>query len=282
MIPGIRHDLLCLSVILLTLLCGQARAEDRAVTVAGTGEVLAKPNCLQIDVRASAAAELTGDAVVKYQDALRRVRGAITKLDVKNLTIEERDLSLTSGSDDGGQQVVFVGQPQPAAAKPNIHITRSLRLLVRGIDKMPEAEVMNTISALLDAAKDAGASVGKHQNPNVYQPMMEDGGAASVAYFVVEHPEELREQAYRKAFDEAKKRGERLAKLAGAELGGVVTIDEEENAMVTHVYGYGTPTADNAATRLSSSKLIDIPVRVTLRVRFALHDTNAEKGSGRK
>ncbi|MGH7134493.1 MAG: SIMPL domain-containing protein, partial [Pirellulales bacterium] len=97
--------------------------------------------------------------------------------------------------------------------------------------------------------------------------------------FVVEHPEELREQAYRKAFEEAKKRGERLAKLAGAHLGHVVTIDEEGDGMVTHVY-YGAQTTDNHRTRLSSSKLIDIPVTVTLRVRFALHDTNAEKGSG--
>lgn len=255
-------------------LCIPLAAEDRAVTVLGTGEVMAKPDCLEIEVRAAAAAELTGDAVVKYRDSLRRVRSSITKLGMKNLTIEERSLRVTSGVEQSEDGPVFVVQGQPAAGpKPEVHITRSLRLLVRGIDKLPEGDIVETISKLLDAAKDAGADVGKLPGSNVYENMMVTSSGNSVAHFLVEHPEELREQAYHKAFEAASSRAARLAKLANARLGQVLTIDEVETSQVVHVYGQ---SHEDGADRLTADGLTEIPVRVSLRVRFSLANNNDE------
>ncbi|HEV3342830.1 MAG TPA: SIMPL domain-containing protein [Pirellulales bacterium] len=263
-------------------------ADEPGITVLGTGEVLAKPDLLEIDVRASAEAELTGDAVVKYDDTLRRIRGAFAKLQMKELTVDERELNIASGAAvTGGLAAVMVGQ-NTAPAKANFHITRSLRLAVRQIDKRPEADVIATISKLLDAAKDAGATVGKEDGSAALLQMMgRTGGPSSVVHFVVEHPEELREKAYQKAFDEATARATRLAKLAHARLGRAVSIEEVaatvakeagiQERMVSAVYGLETGGSDD--TRLSSDKLIDIPVRVTLRVRFAIEGAAPEKGS---
>ena len=202
-------------------------AEEPGITVIGTGEVLAKPNLLEIEVRASAEAELTGDAVVKYGDTLRRIRGAFAKLQMKELTVEERELNIASGAEAaGGLAAVMVGQNK-TTAKANVHITRSLRLSVHNIEKLPEADVIATISKLLDTAKDSGATVGKEGNAALLQMMGRGDGPSSVVHFVVE---------------------------------------------------YGIETAGSDDARLSSDKLIDIPVRVTLRVRFAIDNATPEKG----
>ena len=270
---------LCGAVLVTCLVSLAGAAEEEGIVVFGSGEVMAKPNLLEIEVRASGQAELTGDAVVKYDDALRRIRGAFTKLQMKELTVEERELSIASGGEaTGGAGVVMIAQ-NTTPAKPQFHITRCLRLAVRKIDKQPEAEVMATISKLLDTAKDAGATVGKEGGTAaVLQMMGQGGGPSPVVHFAVEHPEELLEKAYQKAFDEATARAKRLAKLANSRLGKALFVEEVvattakekglEERMISAVYG--VETAPNDEGRLSSDKLIDIPVRVTLRVRFAI------------
>ncbi|HWB10451.1 MAG TPA: SIMPL domain-containing protein [Pirellulales bacterium] len=268
------------AVVLLSFASG-AEAQQPSITVSGTGEVLARPDCLEIDVRAAASAEITGDAVVKYQDALRRIQGALAKLGMKELTIEQRDLRFASGDDESGQGPVFVVQPQPAAAaKSTIHVTRSLRLLVRGIDKLSEVDMVGMISKLLDTAKDAGAIVGRSTGSNMFSHMVEENGdATAVVHFIVENAEELREEAYRKAFAEAKTRAQRLARLAGARLGKAISVDETETSVMTV---YGAPTAGHDKSRLSSDRFTDIPVRVTLRVQFALDDEKPEDAKPEK
>jgi hypothetical protein len=168
-----------------------------------------------------------------------------------------------------------------------VHLARCLWLVVRRIDKMPEADVIGVIGKLLDAAKDAGATVGKEGgSAAILQMMGRSGGSSPVVRFIVERPEDKREQAYRKAFDEAAARAARLAKLAHARLGRAISIEEvaaaankemgAQERMIAAIYGIETAAADDS--RLSSDKLVDIPVRITLRVRFSLDDENTEKG----
>ncbi len=279
---------MCGAVLLTWLVPLAGAAEEPGITVLGTGEVMAKPDLLEIEVRASAEAELTGDAVVKYDDNLRRIRGAFAKLQMKELTVDERELNIASGSEAaGGLAAVMVAQNK-TPAKANFHITRSLRLAVRQIDKLPEADVIATISKLLDAAKDAGATVGKEGGrAAILQMMGQGGGPSSVVHFVVEHPEELREKAYQNAFDEATAKATRLAKLAHSRLGRAISIEEvaasvakeagTQEQVISAIYGIGAAGHDDA--RLSSENLIDIPVRVTLRVRFAIDEATAEKSA---
>lgn len=85
---------LSISLTLLLFLAAASAArgdEDSGISVFGSGEVRAKPTRVEIDLTAGAGAELTGDALVKYQDALRRTLSAFEKLELKNLlTIRPR------------------------------------------------------------------------------------------------------------------------------------------------------------------------------------------------
>jgi uncharacterized protein YggE len=142
---------------------------------------------------------------------------------------------------------------------------------------------MDSIGKLLDAAKDAGAKVGGGtENALLMRMMGQAASATPVVTFVVEDATSAREQAYQAAFDQAKTRAARLAKLAGRRLGRVESVEEGvessnkgepgvQERMITAIYGISSKS-DEEDSRLTSQKLADIPVRVTLRVRFAMEE----------
>lgn len=271
-----------------------AAADEAGITVTGTGEALARPDRVEIDLTVAGTAELTGDAIVKYNDMLRRTTDAFAALKLDDLTIEQRSLEFTSGGGgNAAQQAALLGVADPnASLKPEVGISRSLRVVLADVGKLPEDELMETIGKLLDTAQDAGAAVagGGNEDALVARMMGVQASSSAVATFVVENPEESRERAYQRAFDAAKARAERLAALSGGRLGVVLSIeetqdlggeDEEEGMqekMIKAVYGIGG--GSEADGRLTSKKLGDIPVRVSLRVRFSLDDSG-QAPSGR-
>lgn len=271
------------AVMVLALANLPARAGDNGIEVAGTGEALARPNQIEIDLTAAATAELTGDAIVKYQDSLRRTLDAFERLEMQNLEVVQRDLTISSGGGpaNAAMAVVLGGAGNAPAAKPQMNISRSLRLVLTGIQDLSEDELVQSISTLLDTAQDAGAAVGQGTASNQIAMMMGQAqGGNSVVRFVVEGADELREQAYQQAFAQAKARANRLAKLAGSRLGQVLAVEEVaveaaddkssmQQQMLSAIYGVRS-SSDDGETRLTSDKLGDIPIRVSLRVRFAI------------
>lgn len=282
-IPWKRLASIVLTTLLSALSPSGARAADGGITVSGTGEVSAKPSRVEIDLSAGAAAELTGDAIVKYQDSLRRTLDAFKKMDLKNLKVEQRSLSFESTGGAAAAAMEQLGGAAPATSKSQIDITRSLRVVLSEADQLSEAELMDSIGKLLDAAKDAGAKVGGGtENALLMRMMGQAASATPVVTFVVEDATAAREKAYQAAFDQAKTRAARLAKLAGRRLGRVESVDEGvvasgkdepgvQERMITAIYGISS-NSDEEDSRLTSQKLADIPVRVTLRVRFALEE----------
>ncbi len=273
--------LLTLTLVACVAWCSSLVAAEKGITVSGTGEVLAKPTHVEIDISAKAAAELTADAIQKYRDSLRRTTEAFSKLDMKGLKIEERELSFANSTPGGGAGMVLALQGGAApAAKPQVDISRSLRLVLGGIDQMEEATLMETIGTLLDTARDSGATVGEGSSSNALLARMmgQQGGSTSMVTFVVDNASTQHEKAYQQAFAEAKSRATRLAKLAGSTLGPVTSIEEAADAskddasvreqLITAMYGIGSKS--KGGIRLTADKLGDIHVRVTLRVRFSL------------
>jgi hypothetical protein len=118
---------------------------------------------------------------------------------------------------------------QPAGGKPQTDVSRSLRLTLSGIQNMPEDELMDTLGKVLDVAKDSGAVVGGADDAtSALVAMMGNraGGQSSMVTFVVDNADELREKAYQQAFKQARDRAQRLAKLAGGQVGNVVSVQE--------------------------------------------------------
>ncbi len=240
-------------------------SDDVGITVTGMGESLVRPDCLEIDVLASGSAELTGDAIIKYRDHLRRVNNAFKKLNVKQLHVEPQALSIGDTADE-------------ERARPQVTIARALRVVITDIKDLSEDDLLSLAGKVIDTVKDAGI---KGDEPQAGETMIR---------FVVRDAKAVRETASRKAFTHAREEAARLATLADGRLGRVLSVQDisaatEQGAMAEAipvaisetVYAlYGGELERERDGRIVSSSLRDIPVRVSLRVRFELLDPQGE------
>jgi len=281
-----------LSIVLALSFAGIAAAAEsgdgEGITVTGQGEVLAKPTHVEISLNASGSAELTGDALTKYRDSVRRTTEAFAKLNLKQLKVEPLGVAIKGSGGAGGAlaaQLAAARGQAAGGAKPQTDVSRSLRLTLSGIQGMPEDELMDTLGKVLDVAKDSGAAVGSgDDSTSAIMAMMGNGGGqpSSMVTFVVDNVDELREKAYQNAFKQARDRAQRLAKLAGGNVGAVLSVQESaeqpsgekkgiQEQMLSAIYGIGGSNGGDER-RLTSQTFADVPIRVTLRVRFRLND----------
>jgi len=255
---------------------GTTPAENiEGFTVAGKGYVSVKPNLIEIDLEVGASSELTGDAIVKYRDARRRIHDAFTALKLANVTVEERGLLV----DQKGamQNPYFFGGFQPnQRTKTEVQLTRKLVVKANNVRKMEEDALLQLIGKLLDVAQDAGGRVGAQNvfNPYYYNPYQQN--TTGLVRFVLDDYDKLQEEAYEQAIADARARARRLARLSQVELGPIVAIRE-----IT-VPGDRVPNPDDEMPRkrLEAGKFQEIPVRVELLVRFEVHSKSDGKGQG--
>jgi uncharacterized protein YggE len=273
-----------LSLVLLTA-SGPARAQFiqgpfaasaaeniQGFTVAGKGFAAVKPNSVEIDLEVAASSELTGDAIVKYRDARRRIRDAFAALKLANVTVEERGLLVDQ---KGMQNPYYFGGFQPnMRMKTEVQLTRKLVVKVANVRKMEEDALLQLIGKLLDVAQDAGGRVGSQNvfNPYYYNPYQQF--STGLVRFVLDDFDKLQEDAYERAISDARARAERLARLSKVELGPIVAVRE------TAVPGdrIGGPDDEMPRKRLEMTRFQEIPVRVELLVRFDVHAKPVAKG----
>jgi hypothetical protein len=163
----------------------------------------------------------------------------------------------------------------PTSTKQRVQVSESMRIVLRGVDKLKDDELMGMVLKVIDAGKDAGLVIGAGapQNSYQYQMMMQRGeGGAGMATFKVTDPAKAREEAYAKAIQGARAKAERLAALSGVKLGRVLSV--QDNVVQTQtaqvVYVYGTQQQAAAEGELTSSVAGDIPLNVRLTVQFSI------------
>jgi uncharacterized protein YggE len=253
-----------------------APPESKGITVMGLGQAKGKPVLVEFTAIASGEAELASDAIVKHRDTKRRALKAIEDLKIAGLSVESKGFALNQAIDPNMQQMMMRGQT-PTSTKQMVQVSEQLRIVLKDLDKLKDEDLMNTVLKVLDTARDGGLVIGAGSPTNYYQMqmMMQTGQAAGLAAFKIPDPTPLRMQAYQKAMDDARAKAKRLAELAGAKLGRIVSVQEgpatsqEANQMMAMMYGIrqqqGQPDPE-----LSSNVYGDIPLTVNLSVQFAL------------
>ncbi|WP_337174078.1 SIMPL domain-containing protein [Paludisphaera sp.] len=246
---------------------------DEGLSVVGKGSARAKPTAAEIDLDVSATAELTGDAIVKFRDAVKRVRDAFAALKLPDVAIEERGPAV---SQKGAAFNPYMGMDMGARAKTRTEVQLSRKLVVKvsGIESMEEEAVLQLVGRLIDVAQDAGAQVGPRVDP--YTAYRYDISTnSSLVRFVVEDYDKIREEAFAKAAADARAKAERLARLNGVELGAVQSVRENADAQPqqrVYIYNFQDQSgdADEQRERLTSPKFQAVPIQVELSVRFAI------------
>ncbi len=259
------------------------------ITVSAEGEAIVKPNKLEIEVKTSVSAELTGDAVVKYRDALHRAKDTVEKLKIDNLHVVDQGVVVTSTGVGGGngQVAVAPGAFMAVAANSNtsikqeVGISKSWKLAVTGIDKLSEEEVIALVAKLLDV----GSSNTNGETGPDGQPL-----ASPLVLFIADDVAAAHKKATEQAFQRAKEKAQGIAELTGSQLGPAAAVEEtttlstsnDESAaigMLTAIYSGGSVGGNDAS--LKSAMLSDLPLRITLRIRFALQPNTQSNGAAK-
>jgi len=253
------------------------------LTVIGKGSVSAAPDLAEIDLDVSASAEITGDAIVKFRDAKKRILEAFDALKLPNVAVEERGLLV----DQKGAMVnpYYIDYNVSQKAKSEVQLSRKLVVKATGLREMEEDAALQLVGRLLDVAQDAGARVGPPPaNPYYGVVYYRQGEGPALVRFVLEDLEKLREEAYEKAVADARKKAERLARLSGVELGPVLAVREVSAPTNRLIYpGIEPPNEEesSAENRLESPKLRKIPVHVELQVRFEIRQAGKGNDQGK-
>jgi uncharacterized protein YggE len=248
------------------------------ITVSGSGEVKSKPNVVEISATVSGDAELAADAIVKYRDARRRGVEALNGLKLPGLKVESGGFSVNSSMDAAQAQAMMQGNPSPGG-KQRVTVTEQLKLVLSDLDKLKEEELMDTVLKVLDTGRDAGLQIGRAAPRNYYEMQMMynngGGGAGPLVSFKLKKPDALREDAYKQAMDDARKKAERLASLAGVKLGRILSVKDwgaaninnpQQQAMMA--MGGFNMTVEEAA--LTSGVFTEIGVKVNVAVQFEI------------
>ena len=180
------------------------------IVVYGIGEARARPNQIEIDLHASGQAELTEDALVKFNDAKKRMLESFEGLKLANLRVRELGLSVVPGNAQEMVQAMWNGRMvSNTGTKTPIEIASTLRLELRDVRELPPDELLKLLGKLLDVARDSGANIGPSaaevQMAYRYGRQPSEG----VVRFIVADLKELREEAYERAVADARSRAER-------------------------------------------------------------------------
>ncbi|HWB10452.1 MAG TPA: SIMPL domain-containing protein [Pirellulales bacterium] len=250
-------------------------SHSAGISVYGTGETVAKPDVVEVSLRATAAAELTGDAIIKYRDTKRRTLEAFDKLKLEKLEVEELGVSLSDQASAEAMQMMWRGMATNTT-KAKVEISSALQLRLSGIRDLTAEQVMETVGKLLDTAKDSGASIGPTQAEMNMAWRYGQQANSTLVRFIVRDLNKLREEAYENAVHDARTRAQRLAKLNGIKLGEVLSVQEmqvsgDDQALVTTPWGQTIPSSKRSREpEISSEQFAEIPFRVKLLVRFTI------------
>ena len=247
------------------------------ILVTGSGVVRVRPSVVEIGAQVSGKAELAADAMVKYKDAKRRALKAIEDLKIANLTVAEEGLTVGAPGDMNAMRMAMMNQGG-GEVKMQFEVGEQFRISVQGIDKLDAAALIDLVARIMDAAKDAGLSVGASGPKNYVEMQMEGGKAATVAMFVVPDAAEAKKKASALAMADARAQAQQLADLAQVRLGAVRAIQEsaspagEEPSMMEMFYGRASKRGKDAAveSRVLSPSWDEVPVAVHLRVQFEI------------
>src|SRR5690348_14981796 len=265
-------------IALLILLAAPLRAADTdGITVIGNGEAKSRPTQVEISGLVAGDAELAADAIVKYRDAKKHAVDALNNLKLPSLSIESEGFTVNQAIDQNMQMQMMRGMNPGANAKAKVQVAEKLKLVLKGLDKIENEKLMDTLLKVLDTAKDNGLVVGPGLPQNYYQMQiaMQQGQGQSMITFKLPDPKDLRDAAYKDAMDNAKVRAQRLADLSGVKLGKILSIREgavgaSPNVNISYDPYGNQMRAQAEGSDLTSQMFTEIPMKVALTVQFEI------------
>jgi uncharacterized protein YggE len=254
-----------------------APADDQpaGIAVTGTGTAKVKATSLEITGTISGDAELAADSQVKFRDTRKKAVDLLEAMKMPGLTISGDGETMHDYLDPMQQMRIMQGGGGDAV-KPKVQVTEKLHLTITAIHQRPPDKVQGMVVKLLDTARQTGLQIGTPPPTNYYAYRMSTGQNDELVLFKIADPAAGRSEAFKQAVADARGKADQLATLAGAKLGKVIAITEQESSgpsaneqsmqqmmqLYTGMSMAGEKTPDAAAG--------DLIVKVRLSVRYEL------------
>ncbi len=254
-----------------------AAEESPGITVSEIGVVEAMPDTVELTAMLEGNAELADDAVKKYRDNKRRVIEALNGLKIKGMTVAGAGLAVNSGTPANPMAAFQAGQANQPKLTDKVAVQERLTVTLSGIDTMSADNILQAVTRILDVAKDAGGVIGSGSPKSIIEIQLSGAKPGPLATFKLSKTDLPRQQAYEAALKQARAKAERLAQLAGVELGDIVSIRETAPVSKGDTSGGGMSAylgllgqASNKQPEYTSVELQSIPVTVSLSVQFGI------------
>jgi uncharacterized protein YggE len=264
---------ICLLLLGLVAFVRPCAADDNppGITVTGEGTVKARPSTAEILATVTGEGELAADANVKYADARKKAVDAINAMNNPDLSVELQGPVIEQATDPAAQMRMMNGMGTDNG-KQQVRVSESMKVLLKNIDKLDPAKLVQTVVKIVDAGRDAGLQVGPAPAQNYYQLQMQaqSGTGSSIVTFELPDKSKVEEEAYQKAVEDARTKAQRIADLSGVKLGRVLSVTDQEtagNAIPNPYINIPAPPDDK---QLQTAALTEIPVNVRLIVRFEI------------
>jgi uncharacterized protein YggE len=256
--------------LVLTLSSTVAAADEfDHITVTASGQASIKPDVAEVRAAVTGSAAMAADALKKFHDNRRRAVEAIKKLKLENLSVDGGGLSMTSTGANANRMVQILGANQNAGTPGHITVTETLVLRLSAIDRMKEGEPAKAVSSMIDAAKDAGLTLGSA-----------GGMQSELVRFRSTKLEDARTAAVQNAMQSARRKADALAALSKAKIVRIASSREVTappvpasvtNPLSSWMAMMGMPEGGLSADadEAASNVLKPIPVNVTIEVQFA-------------
>ena len=200
---------------------------EGGITVDGVGEVELRPEQLVVRVWISGKAEVAAEAHQAWIQARARAQAAYEGAGIDGLTIRPQgptiEYSAGMGDDMAMQGFVIPGQQQDMES--NVNYREQLELVVEGVGELDDFERGELVGRVLDTALDAGlelGSAGSDINPFVFNPVSTSSSEeAGLVSWEASDAFGVEQAACAAALEDARRRAQGLAALAGVGLGRV-------------------------------------------------------------
>jgi hypothetical protein len=198
--------------------------------------VALKPDAVIIRGELSVTAESAGEALTKYRDSRRRAIKMLEDLAIPNFSVTGSGPTIGIGF--GGDERMAIRNMMFADggenAEPKASATETLVVKITGITDLDAGA--NAVAKVIDKAKEAGIRITSPDLMSQYEmgwlgfaglSQRKNRLEAAIAYVVGERAK-MEEAACAKAMEDARRRAEMLARLAGRKLGAPTAISQEE------------------------------------------------------
>lgn len=217
-----------------------ADAEQRTLSVSGSGTISAAPDSVVLRLGVETMAETVSAALSQNNAAMEAVINVLQDAGIPAEDIQTQTVRLNPQ---------YETPPEPPRREPGQGPGREL--VAYEASNIVEARTgdLDAVGEILDAAVGAGAN-------------RIDG-----LRFEVSNPEDLLSRARDAAWENAVGKAEQLADLAGAELGAVLSINESTRAPRPVAYGGGAVERESAVPIESGSENLQVDLQVTWMLR---------------